>query len=390
MRTLYLRQIVIVVLFLSTVVAFPAFAAVRKAPEPVTHEGGSFPATGRIAVRSGLAWLNESAPVFLPLGKELGVLLQLRGLTVVKVAPTATESKPLTELPPNADELTTPRPGKGQKAPRLSAVDESAQTRAAELAREGKLPKVKLREYAAPDRDADLPQSVRAIAPPDVGRALFALSQQKGMPLVQSLTTIPGRLPPELGQDAAVADYALIVRFAMVQSPTGVSSLDGYSGAAALGFGGRLYASAPLGFGQPAQPSSTGRNNYGTPGGYVRGYENPAGPNDIWHRDSDFFQRDYMLKNSPPASTAEPPSGFSPSRDGYPGGTMVSPGRGGPSGAGLVEPIYLLQMECFDLEPARKGKKPPMVWRAFAQQPAGTTPLAAALPGMAIAIFKPR
>ncbi len=369
-------------LLLSLIVPLSACAATSpKAPEILTHEGGSFPESGGITVRSGLSWLNETAPVFRPLAKELAELLKAKGLSVVEAAPSAVEPMPVTELPPDADALSSPAP-RGKKGVPPAAADGAVQQRAAELAREGKLPQLKLREYAAPRKDADLPESVRKVAPPNVERALFALSQQKGVPLVRSLALIPGRMPSELAQDAATAKYALIVRFALMQPPSSMSGLAGsYSGAA---FGG----SGSLGFGPPAPPgASAPPGGYGTPGGYVRGYESPAGPNDIWGRDRDFFQRDYMLKNSPPPPTAEPPSGLSPSMDGVPGGRAGAPSERGGGYYAPRQTLHILQMECYDLAPMRQGKKPVMVWRASAQRLANEKPLASSLPDMAKAVF---
>ncbi len=364
-------------------------APARKSTDPVTREGGTFPDEGRIVIRSGLSWLNENAPVFGPLAKELAITFKIKGLTLVSVPPTVIEAMPSTPLPADADILASPAP-RGKKAAPMPAPDSSTQARAAELAREGKLPKLKLREYSAPSRDADLPGSVRAVRPPDVERALFALSQQKGIPIVRSHVAIPGRLPAELTKDAAVADYALVARFALMQPPASVSD-SGMIGFAAAGGGLGIGGTGSLGFGPPPSPgASAPPGGYGTPGGYVRGYENPAGPNDIWHRDSDFFRRDYMQNVSPPPPSARPPAGLSPSVDGYP----AQPGPGLPGRGGhVVRPVeswYLLQMECFDLRPVRQNKKPVMVWRSSAQMPAGDKKLASALPEMARAIFAAR
>ncbi len=370
------------------VLLFPlsACAASRKTPEIQTHEGGSFPAEGRVTIRSGLSWLNEAAPVFAPLGKELAAQLKAKGMIVVEVPTTVSEPMPVTELPANADALSSPAPRMAKGAAPASGA--STRDRAAELAREGKLPQLKLREYATPHKDADLPQSVRSIAPPDAQRALFALSQQKGVPIVRTLAVIPGRAPPELTHDAAVADYALVVRFALME-PYVVSSLEQGIAGAAMGFGG----SGALGFGPPSSPgASAPPGGYGTPGGYVRGYENPSGPSDPWGRDHDFYQRDYMMKNSPPPPVAEPPSGLSGPMDGVPGGGLPPSERG--RGGGYVttgrETWHLLQIECYDLASAKNGKKPVIVWRAYAQQLAGEKPLASALPELAKAIFAAR
>ena len=314
--------------------------------------------------------------------KELAPLLAKQGFTVVAVGPSTPAPMPQTTLPPDADSLATPDKTETRRAQTAEAAD--AQFKASELAREGKLPQLKLRSYSTPKRDADLPQSVRTITPPDVTTALFALSQQKGVPVLRGGVSIPGRLPDELKtSDPKAAEYAMVVRFAVVQ-PLGMGSfrkplpvLAEQRGVLVAAVGGV----GALGFGAPAAPSS-GRTNYGTPGGYVRGYEGSS-PNDFWHRDSDFFSRDYQMNNSPPSPIATPPSGLSPS----PGGTVRAMPRGGSRASGGMAGWYLLEMDCYDLAPSREGKAPKLLWQANTQRAETQTGLIAALPQMIQAVF---
>ncbi len=372
---------------------FTAQAATsKKAPDQVTTQKGTLPYGGRMVIRSGLAWMDEKAPLFLNMRAELVSLLARRGFTVVSVNPSELVPMPKTTLPPNADELTKPAPAR--RAPARGDGGDS-QLKASELAREGKLPQLKLRGYSAPERDADLPASVRAVRPPDVSRALFALSQQKGVPVLQSGIRVPGRLPEEMRTvDPQNADYAIIARFAVIQPPLADNGLRQLTPLArrapmrgvlvAAGYGG-VSGSGALGFGPPAPPSSSGRNTYGTPGGYVRGYEGSS-PNDPWHRDSDFFMRDYQMKNSPPPPSAEPPEGFSS----YGAGGAAG-GGGAPMGyygaRGGMSAWYLLELDCYDLTPVRNNKPPKIVWQANAEQLADKSGLAMALPKMVRAIF---
>ena len=358
-------------------------AASKKQPAQAVARKGSLPESGRVTLRSGLAWMDEKTMAFMAVEKELGPLLTKQGLSLVSVAPTALAPMPKTPLPQDADALAAP--GMVQTGSQQKAEDAEAQRKAAELAREGKLPQLKLRGYSTPKRDAELPQSVRSIAAPDVTTALFALSQQKGLPVLRNGSGIPGRLPAELqNADPKVADYAIVVRFAAIQ-PMGMSGMlqrlpafaeqHGVLVAAVGGVGA-------LGVGPPAAPSSTGRTNYGTPRGYVRGYEGSS-PSDIWNRDSDFFTRDYKLKNSPPSPVATPPGGFSDSPGGAQRSAPRSTYRGTVSRAGW----YVLEMDCYDLAPAREGKAPQRVWQAAVEQAEIPQGLIAALPQMVQAIF---
>ena len=364
---------------------------------------GTMPKQGRLVVRSALAWLNETSPTFLPLGRELSQLLTTKGFTVVSVKPSALDPMPHTPLPSgNMPAITQSRRGgvrnlsqaKGTGSLEGDAGEQAAQERAVGLAREGKLPQVSLRSYATPKKDAGLPPSVLAIVPPDVELGLYALSQTQGAPRVRFLT-IPGRMPRELTGDAGVAEFALVVRFAEVSAmPEASRKLrkgegDAFSRGvllAASGVGGV----GSLGFGPPASHSAQQRGSYGSQSGFHRGFEGSA-PNDFWNRDHDFYQRDYQFKYGTPPLYAEPPKGAAstasppplPSAQGpgsFPAGRMVRD-------AGLGMAVHhLLLFDLYDLSFVWSGGKPKPVWWGSARCP-GDEPLAQTLPVLARAIF---
>ncbi|MDR3073198.1 MAG: hypothetical protein LBV01_00560, partial [Deltaproteobacteria bacterium] len=256
----------------------PAPAA-RKVPA-AAFASGALPRSGRVVLRSGLEWLDEAAPVFQKFAADFGRELTARGLSLVAVKPSALSAMPETPMPRRNSEAGGVDAPKARPNPaRVSGVnDAEAALKASELGHAGRLPKLALRGYSAPSQDADLPETVKAVSSPDVTRALFALSQQRGNPAVNSFA-IPGRLPAEIKGDAGIADYAVIVRFASVRLWAGREDkpFPGPPGVlvAALGVGG----SGSLGFGPPASPSARGNGAYGTQGGYMRGYEGSA-PND--------------------------------------------------------------------------------------------------------------
>ncbi|MDL2209193.1 hypothetical protein LJC26_00090 [Desulfovibrio sp. OttesenSCG-928-O18] len=349
-------------------------------PKIVVTQAGALPKSGRVVIRSGLAWLDESAPAFQRLAADFSRELTARGLTMVAVAPSALEAMPKTPLPTSPKTQAPPLPSRPQAKGNASG-DLEAEGKALELGRSGKLPKLTLRGYATPSKDADLPQSVKSVAPPDVTKALYARSQEVGHPVVNSFA-IPGRMPKELAADAEIADYAVIIRFASVRAWAAAPDGSHFGPPGVLVAASSIRGSGSLGFGPPASPSASGQSTYGTPGGYVRGYEG-ASPNDFWHRDNDFYQRDYMFKHGPQPNYATPPSGLSPSRD-VPPGAAPLPGRGhGPSIAGW----QLLLLDAYDLAPMRTGKKPKHIWQASVRRPEDEKKLADALPEMARAVF---
>lgn len=354
-----------------------AFAA-QSSANTVVWRSGPLPETGRVVIRSGMAWLDETAPIFQRLAAVLKKELTAKGLIIVERPPSKLEAMPKTPLPPSGGRIKTadtPTLSERNKAQSGSAAAQKAN----ELGKAGKLPQLKLEGYSAPKKDADLPATVLAVAPPDVARALFARSQQQGLPEVRSFN-IPGRIPEEVNDDATVADYTLVVRFAAVRGwsaaperlfpggPPGVS----VAATTVRGVGS-------LGYGAPAAPAPPGRNTYGTPGGYVRGYEGSA-PNDFWHRDSDFNQRDYQFKYGQQPNYATPPSGLSPGRNVSPGVGAMPVGRGGTV---AFSEWHMLILELYPLAPLREGKKAEPVWRGMARRPGDTKALGKSLPEMA-------
>lgn len=376
---------------LAAACAIPAFAANAQSAD--ISRTGAFPKRGTIVIRSGLSWMNETAPAFQAVARELQRELASLGLTVAPYAkPSKLEAMPETPLPPNtanpskAGEKMPPAPLKGAAA--LSPSDEIAREKTESLAKDGKLPQLKLRSYGTPRRDADLPQSVKNVRPPDVSRAMYARSQEQGLPVVHTFA-VPGRIPEELESDAAYADYALVVRFASVRSwgaaPERFMNPSGPLAGTLVAAAG-ITGSGALGYGPPASPSSSAPpSTYGTPGGYVRGYEGSA-PTDFWGRDRDFFQRDYQFKHGAPPQYATPPKGLS-----------TPPRRGGPASPDFstfgeirtpsISEWILLHMDCYDLAPVRNGQKPTLIWSGSARKPAQGEPLANDAASLARAVF---
>ncbi len=355
-------------------------AALAAKNETQVQQTGELPRTGRVVIRSGMAWLDETSVVYQRVSAALAKELTARGLTVVSVKASALEPMPKTPLP-NRQPARDRKP----RTPKGGPAEEEAAQKASELGKTGKLPKLALRGYSMPESDADLPDSVRSITSPDVTRALYARSQQQGKPQVGSFA-IPGRLPRELADDAAIAGYAIIIRFAAVQAWAEAPGPFPY-GPGVLVAASSIGGTGALGFGTPAQPAPPG-NTYGTPGGYARGYEGSA-PNDFWHRDSDFYQRDYQFKYGPQPNYATPPSGLSGggsgrARRGF--GVAPLPGRGQVSSIGW----NFLLLDCFDLAPVRSGKNPVRIWQASLRAPGDADSLGTTLPKMIPAIFAAR
>lgn len=367
--------------FLSLLCLFlPGTAHAADAPAIIATQAGTLPTSGRVVIRSGLAWLDESAPVFQRLAADFSRELTSRGLAVVAVSPSALQPMPNTPLPASPRTEAPLLPSRIQSKGNAPA-DLGAGGKAMELGRSGRLPKLILRGYDTPSEDADLPQSIKSVTPPDVARALYARSQQAGHPVVNSFA-IPGRLPMELSADAEIADYAIIIRFASVRAWAAAPDPMHFGPPGVLVAASTIMGTGSLGFGAPAAPWPPGQSTYGTPGGYVRGYEGSA-RDDIWHRDGDFYQRDYMFKHGPQPNYATPPSGLSPGRDVSPGAAPL-PGR--IRGAAIAGWQFLL-LDAYDLAPMRAGKKPKRLWQAGVRRPEDGKELAEALPEMARAIF---
>ena len=356
---------------------FPGLSLAAK--DMLVDMSGKLPRQGRVVLRSGMAWLDETTPTFYRLSSALAKELQDRGLTVVSVKASELDPMPKTPLPNKQSARKGPRKVAAQSGP----TEEAAASKASELGKSGQLPKLALRTYATPDSDADLSESVRSITAPDVTRALYARSQQQGRPIVHAFA-IPGRMPKELPHDATIADYAIIIRFAAVQTWAAAPNPHPFGPGvmvAATSIGG----TGALGFGTPAQPAPPGHSTYGTPGGYARGYEG-WGRNDFWHRDSDFNQRDYQFKHGPQPQYATPPSGLSGSRSGQ---QQRQFGVGPLHGREHVATVgwHLILLEGYDLEQIRNGKPPARIWQASVRAPGEPEALPNSLPKMIHAVF---
>ncbi len=356
----------------------PALTACAAKDVPTHVErGGGLPASGRVVVRSGLAWMNEQSPLFVSLKSSLIPLLQRRGLTVVEAPPSTLLPMPGPRDPGPAAEAQVGAPARPS-----AAAGEQAAADAAARTSPGK--PLRLPAYTVPSSDAKLPASVLSVVPVDPMEILFARSQADGMPLLRRGGRIPGRVPAEMtGVDPGLADYTLVVRVTMVRPQS--ARLGG--GSVALGSGGSAGVGgvSTLGYGAAA-PSAPPRPVYGgTPQDYARGYEGAA-PNDPWHRETDMLARDYMTKYGPQPQYATPP--------GVPGqGGVARSGGGGADRDVSGDPIFLsalaggvtgfaLEMECYDLRKISGRERPAPIWRAVVQRRADQAGLPAALPGM--------
>ncbi len=393
-------------------VALPLTACAAKAKQVPTQmeRAGTLPSSGVIVLRSGLAWMDENSALFQIAQQNLAPLLAKRGLSVAAVNPSVLA--PLPNTPLNRKE-ESPKGLEARQKPDPSAGDSTAaEAKAKELAQEGKLRPLKLQKYTTPERDADLPASVQQVRPLDPYAPLFALSQQEGRPFMRRGGAIPGRIPAELRTtDPAVAGYAMVIRFSAVR-PVSAS----YSGLSGIGAGtGSLLAASSvggigsLGYGAPASPGSAARP--GGPGGsdldYARGYRGTSPVDrDFFNRDSDMNARDYQLRNSPPPESATPPSpvdmGGRPGGSPYPSEVWDLPGPdrvppypeqapattspGGKPSSAIMIPGgaagYALEMECYDLAPAKTGGVPKRVWRVVVHQQAQNPDMGEALAGM--------
>ncbi len=318
---------------------------------------------GAVVLRSGLAWMSEDSPALAPLFYQMRANLQDKGYTVIKTAPSKTLPPPETPMP---DLNLQEQPAKTPKKKAAPAQSEQAvQERAAELAKEGKLPQLKLRGYGNPDDP--IPDSIRQIAPPDAQAMLHAYSQIKGLPVLRGANSAPPRyLPAELADiDPRQADYAIVLRIALLVGSGGYSEA-----------GREAVNEASLGF--TAIPAAANRPYYDTPGGWERGYGGTS-PNDRdpWGRDNDFKARNYLKKDERYAA----PPGQTPSAEQFGGPSPLPlPGYGGRDG--MPGYFYLVELEGYDLIPLRNNKnlKPERLWHAAARQPSGKPDLRAAAP----------
>lgn len=205
----------------------PAGAAV---PEQLVSAKGELPRTGRIVIRSGLAWMREDDPLFVLVARALAGELEERGLAVAVVEPSVPAP-----LPPDAERLkTAPVPkSKGVRRRIMSVAEAVSRMKAMQLAREGRLPQSR---FSTGDTGTS---GASRSAPPANGSgtalsrqemARFALSQEEGDPELRGQITVPGRVPGEVrSHDPAVAEYALVVRFAMLWPASGIPDSTGPS-----------------------------------------------------------------------------------------------------------------------------------------------------------------
>ena len=366
--------------------------AAKETPIHIESSGG-LPSSGRVVIRSGLAWMNEDSALFRSMRASLVPLLQQRGLTVVEAPPSALSPMPGPRDPgavPTAAELgASPRPA-GHAGDQVAADAAARQTPGKPL---------KLPAYTIPSDDAKLPPSVLAVVPVDPMEILFARSQVDGMPLLRRGGRIPGRIPAEvLTVDPGLAEYTLVVRATMVRPQATVRMFGPGGGSGGIG------GVSTLGYGAPAPSAPPAPAYGGSPVDYAKGYEGAA-PNDTWGRQNDMLARDYMTKYGPQPQYATPPN--VPGAAGGPGGVGsvggsglaggVVPGVAGVPGAGGPamngDPIFLnavpggvtgfaVEMECYDLGKVAATGKPVPIWSGVAQRRADQAGFAAALPEM--------
>ena len=401
------------------VLLLPQPASLAATTPTHKEQSGNLPKSGSIALRSGLQWMNESSPLFRELRAEAKRMLTQRGLTVHDVPDSF-----LAPLPP---ELGGPATGgKAQTSSQKKAganLTLGSYSEATGVGKNGATSRI-----AQGDASQDL---------------FFTYSQLQGTPVMFRGGRIPGRLPSEMiSHDAHNLDYVIICRVAAV-SPGFISAVESpllFAGADNAGTG----TEAPLSSGDPddfvtaagpmrgvdtlgygaSMPSVAPRSSYGTtPGDYARGYEGNS-PNDPWNREADMKARDYQLKNSPPAAVATPPAATGitvPPREPSPSPSLPKPPLPGDTDMPAISPGpapsnppqspsasvaqmppgsaklfkgkkpaiagYALEMECYDLTPAKAGKKPTVVWRCTVQQRADKRSLVLALPEMVRTAF---
>jgi len=193
-----------------------ALPAQNQDPQIVSHHG-ALPRQGRLIIRSGLAWMDETSPLFAFLAHNLSQALTEKGFSIIATSPSRRENLPLgTEEVRNAHMPALPGGGRGRQ--RIMSMPEAiVRMHAMQLSREGRLPRLPAVKapaalhpvQAAPD-EKGLP-----LTKPELIR--FALTQETGQPALHGQADIPGRLPHELWEtDADKAEYALVVKFAML------------------------------------------------------------------------------------------------------------------------------------------------------------------------------
>ena len=210
----------------SIAAAVPAKPGTPLELPQLVHREGTLPQSGRMVIRSGLAWLNEESPLFSPLLQEAEKSAAARGLSLVPAAPSR-----MADLPPGTDAVrnaVVPEAGgKGKRQRVMSVPEATARMQAMHLARTGKLPQTRFGSNAgilglpqAPGGESTAKQTVPntqslRLTQPELIR--FALSQEEGLPALSGHVDIPGRLPQELREkDPNLADYAMTAKFAML------------------------------------------------------------------------------------------------------------------------------------------------------------------------------
>ncbi len=102
---------------------------------------------------------------------------------------------------------------------------------------------------------------------------------------------------------SALLVAAFLALFGGQAAGAGDVSADGLTVAA-----GPIRGVGSLGASPPVQSAPPPRPAYGgTPGDYARGYEGTTPTPDPWHRESDFRDRNYILRHSSPPAFAAPP-----------------------------------------------------------------------------------
>ena len=366
----------------------PQARASSASSEQVTVTG-ALPSGGKAVLRSGLQWMDERAPLFLRVQAELCPLLEARGFSLLNIVPSAVQPVPqfpVPSAPGTPEKKRVPPPAPGVAAP----TEAAAQAAAAELKAAGRLPQVSLRRYDVAHKDTDLPKTVLSIAPPDPQVILFALSQQRGMPLVKRAGSIPGSLPPELvAQDAQGADVAFVLRLALVQpqpSRGAVLGRGGYAGGSLIGSGSGGHASSgvqgvtTLGAQAPLARAPLLAPGQGTAQDFARGYEGMRPELGRPHVAADMRARDYAERLAPPPPLATPPQSM-PLHRGEAVGSLGSSVGAAVSGRDFFEDAgsltagavaggipahtgYRLELFCYDLAPARSGGAPALVWQS--------------------------
>jgi hypothetical protein len=193
--------------------------------QQIVARNGTLPKYGRLIIRSGLAWMDETSQLFVLLTRELTQVLTAQGFDVIATSPSRLEKLPSgTEEMRNVKVPAAPGGG-GRRGQRVMSVPEAiTRMNAMHLAREGRLPRLSHANAASTARPT---QAVRSgeeagvlvmgvpLTKPELIR--FALTQEAGHPALRGHADIPGRLPHELWEtDPDKADYALVVKFAML------------------------------------------------------------------------------------------------------------------------------------------------------------------------------